>query len=189
MTRLPDPVRTYSGEWARLLERVKSLEARSAWAGTGMAPQGDGSTAFDPGLIPNNALGTPTIPGVAGVEGTNFAVDVTLAEVAGVDLIVPAGVTSLLVSATAHVFALDSTAVDDSLWVSLSVGAVTSTPIGVPWLASGFTTASCSLGTIIPGLTPSATVRLGVWASSMAGLHAADVDNTAAITASLTWAP
>lgn len=185
----PSPWRSYSGELHEVKKRLKDLERRSAWAGSGMTPLGDGQTLFNPGIVPNAALGTPTIPGVAGVEATNFAVDVTMAEVAGVDLTVPTGVASLLISATAHVFAVDSTAVDDSLWVSLSVGGFTSTPIGVPWLASGVNTASCSLGTVVSGLSAGGVVRLGVWASSTAGLHAADVDNTAAIAASLTWQP
>lgn len=189
MSRLPDPVRTFSKEFADLKRRFRDLEVRSAWSGSGMAPLGDGTTSFDPGLIPNNALGSPSIPGAAGVEATNFGLTPALAEVAGVNLTVPTGITSLTISATAHVFVIDSTLVDDGLWVSLSVGSASSTPIGMPLGAGGFTTASCSLGTVVAGLTPGASVRLGVWASSSTGTHLADVDNTAAIAASLTWQP
>jgi hypothetical protein len=190
VSRLPEPFRNLTAELKSIRADIKDLQRRSAWTGSGMTLLGGGHTAFTPGLITNDSLSSPAIPGVAGVETTNFSVGTTLAEVAGLNLSVPTGVTRLLVSATAHVFALDDGGTSaDARWVSLNAGGTSSTPIGTPWAASDFTTASCSLGASLTGLTPGGVVRLGVWAGASAVSHDADVDNTAALTASLTWAP
>jgi hypothetical protein len=189
VSRLPDPFRNLTNELKWMRADIKDLQRRSAWTATGMTPLGDGQTLFASGLITNDSLTAPSIPGVAGVEAFNFSVGTTLAEVAGVNLSVPTGCTQLLVDVTAHVFGVNGTATADELWVSLNAGGTSSTVLGMPWGASSFTTASCSLGTSLTGLTPGGVVRIGVWAGSSNVSHAADVDNTASITASLTWKP
>lgn len=189
MSRLPDPFRNLTNELKAMRADIKDLQRRSSWTATGMTPLGDGQTLFASGLITNDSLTAPSIPGVAGVEASNFSVGTTLAEVAGVNLSVPTGATTLLVDVTAHVFAIDGTSTADALWVSLNAGGTSSTPIGMPWDAGSFTTASCSLGASLTGLTAGGVVRIGVWAGSSNVSHAADVDNTASITASLTWKP
>ena len=129
MSRLPDSEsRSLWSEIKKILARLKSLEARSPWFGSGMKPNGLGGVdsvnfvadakgfrlAETPefndiklrgGIIGNDALSAPVIQSVARNRVTGFGLTTSYVELAGVDIVVPALCTQVLATVNASVFA------------------------------------------------------------------------------------
>lgn len=140
-----------------------------------------------PGTISNEELATPVAPAAVNITATNFAVTNTWAEVVGVDVIVPAGCTQILLNAAAWVYAINSTGAPDNLQVRASLDIVNGQGFLTPLAAGAYNTVSAGLAVLTTGLTPGAVLRLSGSAKSTTGTFAANVANTATVVASLQW--
>jgi len=143
--------------------------------------------AIGPGAVTYAALAAPTLPAAVNLMATAFAPTATWAEVAGLDLTVPADCTRLLVTASAWVYAVNNSAAVDDLHARVSLGATDGQAFLNPLAISGYGTISADLAVLAEGLTPGATLRLKGSAKTTTGTWTTDPANTAGLTASLTW--
>jgi hypothetical protein len=143
--------------------------------------------ALGAGSVTFAALAAPVVPAAVNLTTTAFAPTATWAEVAGLDLTVPADCTRLLADATARVYAINNSAGADDLNARVSLGAVDGQAFLTPLAISGYGTISAGLAVLASGLTPGATVRLKASAKTTTGTWTTDAANTAGLTASLTW--
>jgi hypothetical protein len=139
------------------------------------------------GSLGNDALTSPLIPAVANMTSTAFAVTTTWAEVVGVDLVVPADCTRLLVNATGRVYAVNNSAGADSLTTRVTLDLVNGQAFVMPLAVGAWDTIGAALATLAEGLTPGGTLRLAAAAKTLATGFGANAGNTATITATLIW--
>lgn len=140
-----------------------------------------------PGTISNDELASPLSPAAVNITATNFTVTTAWAEVVGVDVIVPAGCTQILLNAAAWVYAINSTGSGDNLQIRASLDVVNGQGFLTPLAAGAYNTVSAGLAVLTTGLTPGAVLRLSGQAKSTTGTFAANVANTATVVASLQW--
>jgi len=168
-----------------------SVTAPALGAGSVTAPAlGAGSVtapALGAGSVGYAALVAPTLPAAVNLTSTAFAPAATWAEVAGLDLTVPADCTRLLVTASAWVYAVNNTAAADDLHARVSLGAVDGQAFLTPLPVAGYNTISAGLAVLADSLVPGATIRLKASAKTTTGTFTTDPANTATLTASLTW--
>lgn len=160
-------------------------------AGHVLRPAGDARVG-DIGVIPNVALTSLVVPGVVNLSATNFTVPTPWAELVGIDLVVPAGCTRLMVNAATWVYAkntstgIDVLGVTTSLTVPLGMGSIGPTFLTqVP--ANAFGTVSAPLAFLAEYLTPGDTVRLFANRGASMATWTASPFNVAALTATLLW--
>ena len=149
----------------------------------------DGSLVLPVGSIPDDSLANPTVLQAVYLTATNFALASAWAEVVGVDLIVPARMSRLLLTATAWAYATNNTAGADDLHVRVSLGSVDGQAFLIPLAVAGYGTVSAGLATLADALAVGSTVRLSASVKTTTGAWTADPANTACLSASLTWVP
>jgi hypothetical protein len=212
---------------AKLTARVKSLESRSQYTGTGMAPNGLGgvqSTGFDgdlatgnagttgwaldadsaalgklylrPGSIGNDSLTNPVDGKVGNVSASGFALTAgTFTELAGQNIVVPAGFTQCLATAGSTVFSYNPNTTGgsngqggDAIYAEVAFGGNYShaNPVGVSG-SGGYATSFSAAGFELTGLTPGSTLRLSVYGCSAYQGLAANPDNYANAYCSIIW--
>ncbi|MEP7194448.1 MAG: hypothetical protein ABI903_16505 [Actinomycetota bacterium] len=146
-----------------------------------------GSVSLPAGSINNDALADPNTPQAVYQSATGFAPGPAWSEVVGVDLIVPATATRLLLTANAWVYAINSTASPDDLHARVSVGTVNGQAFLTPLPAAGYNTSTSGLAALVESLTPGATLHLSVGTKTTTGTFAANAAHTATLSARLTW--
>ena len=226
MARNPDPWQGLRAELERLKADVKRLLNRSPFFGTGVHPNGNdgldsdnystgvsgfslngatGNVEFNSmtlrgGIIGNDALANPVDGKVGNVSASGFALTAgAFTELAGQNIVVPAGFTQALATAGATVFAYNpnttggsNTTGGDAIYcyaqVTTPAGAVGShaNPVGVTGLG-GYATSFSSAGFELNNLTPGSTLRLSVYGCSAYQGLAANPDNYANAYASVVW--
>jgi hypothetical protein len=218
MAQMPDPWPALSARLRAIENRLNQHSAKSPFWGTGIHPNGEQGLDSDNfvtdvsgfrlaetpefndlklrgGIIGNDALTQPVVPGVSRASATNFALTVAWAELAGQTLTIPSLATTLLATVSGRMYAInprtsggaDGTGTD-ALFVSVQLGAQASqaTPTGISG-SNGFATTNCSESFIVTGLTPGSTIRLSVYGSSGYQSLAAQADNYASFAATLVW--
>jgi hypothetical protein len=187
MAALPEPLSTLSKRLRDIEERVRRLDNRSSFYGTGLTPQADAPVSFQAGMVGNDALADPLVPSAASATATNWAASTSWAEVAGVDLVVPAGATRCLLYANGWCYGVNSSAAADDLHARVSLAAT----IGQEFLSrvavAAYDTVSAGLVTLATGLTAGAVLRLSVSAKTTTGAWPASVQNTSNATAMAVW--
>lgn len=222
MARQPEPWKTLRDEFRKLQDQIRRMQAASPFFGTGMHPNGNGGIDSDnfvaglsgysfgndgdaefneltlrSGIVGNDALTSPVVPGIAREGATNFALTAgTLQEKAGTDLVVPAGCTRLLATVTGRLYAVNTHTAGgadgtgtDALYVALKLGsgsATLATPTGISG-NGGFATTTAAESYSLDSLTPDSTLRLGVYGACGYVNFAAHVDNRASYAATLIW--
>jgi len=218
----PEPWRTLSAEIRKLREQVRRLGNASAFTGTGVHPNGDqgldsdnfvpgtsgfslhggtGNAEFNDltlrgGIIGNEALTSPVVPGVANLTVSNFGLGSgSYTEVAGQDITVPDGCTRLLFNGTGIVDVYNPKTAGgnngtggDWLYCRVKVGAVDSghtQAVGVSG-SGGNATVTDTFAQSLSGLTPGSAVRASVLSVSDYGI-AVDAGNLAMLSATLIW--
>lgn len=146
MAALPEPWKSLRTKIEALAERIRKLENRSPFFGTGMHANGnggidsdnfvagtsgysfkaDGNAEFNDltlrgGIIGNDALANPLDADINGANGAGLSVSTTSTVMATTSLTVPAGFTRALVRADALGEAANSTASDDYLYVDANI--------------------------------------------------------------------
>ena len=152
-----------------------------------LAPEAVTAPALAPGSVGYAALVAPTLPAAVNLTATGFAPTSTWAEVAGLDLTVPADCTRLLVTASAWVYAVNNSAAADDLHARVSLAAVDGQAFLTPLPVAGYNTISAGMAVLAEGLVPAATLRLFASAKTTTGTWTTDAANTATLVASLTW--
>ena len=150
----------------------------------------DGSVtapALGAGSVGYAALVAPTLPAAVNLTATAFAPAATWAEVAGLDLTVPADCTRLLVTVTCWVYAVNNSAAADDLHARVSLGATDGQEFLTPLAVAGYGTISAGLAVLADSLVPATTIRLKASAKTTTGTWTTDAANVALLTASLTW--
>jgi len=143
--------------------------------------------ALGAGSVGYAALAAPTLPAAVNLTTTAFAPTATWAEVAGLDLTVPADCTRLLVTATCWCYAVNNSAAADDLHTRVSLGAVDGQEYLTLLAVAGYNTISAGLAVLADSLVPGATIRLKASAKTTTGTWTTDAANTATLVASLTW--
>lgn len=182
----------YLRQQARTAQRQSQS---SSFSSSGLSVTADGVTSVDgslvlrPGSVPDTALANAAVRELAYLVATNFAPSPAWAEVGGVDLIVPAGASRLLVTSTAWAYAVNNTAAVDDLHVRVSLGLVDGQSFLTPLPAAGYNTVSAGLATLASALSVGSTIRLSASVKTTTGTWTAAAANTACLSASLTWVP
>jgi len=182
----------YLRQQARAQQR---LTQRSPFTSSGLSVSADGVTTVDgslvlpAGSIPDGALVNPSVREAVYLTATNFAPTAAWVEVVGVDLIVPPGMSRLLLQATAWVYAVNNTAGADDLHVRVSLGPLDGQAFLIPLAVAGYGTVSAGLATLAEALAVGSTIRLSASVQTTTGTWTADAANTTCLSASLTWVP
>jgi len=146
-----------------------------------------GTLSLPAGIIGNDALTSPVVPSSQYVQVTNFGLTVAWAAKATISVTVPVGFTTLQVMAASRIGAYNSTAIYDSLYSKITIGAATQGGF-LTGVGSGTAETSVSaLTATLPGLTPGATVDIVLWGSTGSAAWAVDARNGADLSASLLW--
>jgi hypothetical protein len=167
---------------------------------TGWAMDADrvafGEMYLRPGSIGNDSLANPVDGKVGNVSATGFGLTAgSFTELAGQNIIVPAGFTQALVTAGSTVFAYNPNTTGgsngtggDAIYAEVAFAGNYShaNPVGVSG-AGGYATSFSAAGFELNGLTPGSTLRLSVYGCSAYQNIAANPDNYANAYASLTW--
>ena len=114
----------------------------------------------------NTLITQVVVPGVANGSVNSFTLTSTQVEKVGVDLVVPAGVTQLLLNATGRIYVTNGSAVN-SITIGVRLDATWGEVFGMGVAALAQVTLGAGLATLVTGLTPGATLRLGAYASSL----------------------
>jgi hypothetical protein len=147
------------------------------------------------GKINNDALMNPISGDVRNVSGSGFELTTAFVELAGADIVVPSGFTTLLATAGATVFSYNPNttagnngAGGDAIYSMVQVGGQQShaNPVGVSGSA-GYATSFSDAGFKFAGLTAGSTLRLSCYGASAYQGLAANVNNYANAYASLIW--
>lgn len=139
------------------------------------------------GIIGNDALTNPVVPGAVNDTETAFAISASFAEVAGVNATVPANCTRLLAMASSWCFGINPNTAADNLHARTVIGGVSGQSFVMGLTGSGgYTTVGSGLAQSLTGLTPGSTIRLACQAH---GDHAfaSQPTNTATVSAILVW--
>jgi len=155
-------------------------------AGWGMKPNGNAEfndLTIRGGIIGNDALTSPVVPGVGGGSATGWAVSTTSTAKASVAIAIPTGFTQALVHVTAAAAAANPTVAGDLLYVRAAIilpgGATTDGSELDNFADTGqLSTASASLAAVFSGLSPgSITVACKVRATTTWAANAANLAN------------
>lgn len=205
----------------RLQEDVAYLKNRSPFYSTGMHPNGqggidsdnfvagvsgyqfkdDGDAEFNQltlrgGIIGNDALASPVVPGVVNASSTGITVGTgSFGVVASQNATVPTGCTRLLAHATGMVYAVNPNttggtngAGGDVMAALCAVGSTSGLTAGVSISGgNGQTSVSCSVAVLLEGLTPGSTVTFATKAQAVLQSFGSNATNQANISASLIW--
>jgi hypothetical protein len=148
------------------------------------------------GIIGNNALANPVIPGAprAATSG-GFALSTSFATLASATVTVPAGMTQVAVSVSVRLYAINPNttggggAGTDAIYVRALIGASnysTATPALIPG-SNGYVTTVADDSWLITGLTGGASLTLAVQGRSAYAALAFNAGNYASISATLSW--
>lgn len=153
------------------------------------------ATHITSSALGNNLLKEPVVPNVARTSSSGFGLTTGVVEKAGLDLTVPSGCTRLLAVVSGRVYTVNANTTGggdgaglDAVYVLVALGSQSSvaSPVGVSG-NNGFATATSSEAFVLTGLTPGATIRLGVHAASAYKTVPANPDSYASVNAALTW--
>jgi hypothetical protein len=154
-----------------------------------------GELILRPGSIGNDSLTNPVSGEVRNVTGTGFALAVSFVELAGADVVVPDGFTTLLAKADADVFAYNPNTAGgsngtggDAIYSMVQLGSQQGKqkPVSVSG-SGGYQTSYSGAGFQFTGLTPGQTLRLSCFGSSAYQSFAANANNNASVSALLLW--
>lgn len=212
MAALPEPWKSLRAKLEAIAERVRKLENRSPFFGTGMHANGsggidsdnfvtgtsgysfksDGNAEFNDltlrgGIIGNDALTNPVIPqSVWKGTTSNFGLAVAWSTLVTQNLTVPSGVTSVQIIGFVRLVATNTTASKDYLYSDFDIAGQSSGGFATPVEAGDPGTSFCSFARTLTGLTPGSTVTLT--ASGSTGFASwSSTDNVCQISASVTW--
>lgn len=155
-----------------------------------------GELILRPGSIGNDSLTSPVDGKVGNVSASGFALSTgAFVELAGQNIIVPAGFTQCLAAAGSTVFAYNPNTTGgsngtggDAIYAEVAFGGNYShaNPVGVSG-SGGYATSFSAAGFELTGLTPGSTLRLSVYGCSAYQGLGANPDNYANAYASLIW--
>lgn len=198
----------------KLEQRIRSLEARSPFTGTGVHPNGvggldsnnfvtdvsgfrlngqTGTPEFNNlklrgGIIGNDALTSPVVPQYVYDYGTNFGVSTTVSHIRRTTITVPAGITAAIVNVTGRVYAVNNTAGLDYLYVQTNVKGYNGLALPLPVSASGGSGFNVSpFSVLLTDLTPGSTFTVDVDAFTAFGAWAANASNTVDVSGAILW--
>jgi hypothetical protein len=214
---LPEPWKSLRAKIEQIAERVKKLENTSPFSGTGMSVPSDGTTQVDgtlnvtgnetvggtlnvtgntiiggtlslpAGIINNDALANPVVPGQAFQGASTFALSVAGSNIITVNKTVPTGFTSVVVNAYGRVAATNSTATKDAVYSAVDVNGTGGNQFGNEVAAGDFGSVSAGYSTLLTGLTAGATVATHLFASTGLGGWASDPSNGADLSVTYLW--
>jgi len=193
MSKLPSLGPSLTHHLIENQRQMRRQAASSSFNRSGLTVTGEGVSTVDgtlvlqPGSVTDREMANPAVRQAVYLTTTAFAPTPTWAEVAGVDLTVPADCTRLLMTATAWCFAVNNSAAADDLHTRVSLGLVVGQEYLTPLAVAAYNTISAGLATLAEGLVPGATVRLFASAKTTTGTFTTNVANTATLTASLTF--
>lgn len=226
MSAVPTPWPSLRADILKLREQVRRITNASPFSNTGVHIPAPGQIVSDNyvegvsgfalrggdgyleigdvrirgGIIGNDALSDPVIPGVVNQQATNFGLagggTPGLAEKVGANLVVPDGCTRLLANVQGSLFAFNPNTSGGSdgsgasaYYVAIKLaGSAWSdhSPVGVTG-SGGYATATTGEAYNLTGLTPGDTLRLSVGGSTGYTSVAADSGNRATVSATLLW--
>jgi hypothetical protein len=146
-----------------------------------------GTLSLPSGIINNDALTSPVLPGTSYGSAASFGITGTAVAKASVTATCPAGFSKLQVFAAGRVFAKNTTASGDWLSTAVKIGTDSQymSPTGVS--AGGQETSVAVNAALVTGLTAGSTVVISIFAASQGATWTADAANAADISASLLW--
>ncbi|SER80032.1 hypothetical protein SAMN05216199_1260 [Pedococcus cremeus] len=213
MSKLPPTRRTITGEIRKDREQARASRNGSPFFGTGFHPNGlggmdsdnyeagvsgyrfsdNGNAEFNDltlrgGIIGNDALTSPVVPGVINDSSSGFGIGTAYANVFTGSLPVPAGFTSAAISVVARVFALNNGASGvDYLRIRPVVGSNTGTAVPIAATnAGGSATAVTPMSVVLTGLS-GGTIALAIQALADFNAWPSDSLNRADLSGSVLW--
>lgn len=179
---------------------IVKLQQLNPLANTGMTCTGPGEFEIDgsvtvtgdftaAGKIRNDALVSPTAPGVVFDSLTNFALAAgTLTNIKTTVVTVPPGFTQAAVSVVARVFAINSTASLDYLYGQANIAGYNGYALPLAVSGSGGSGTNISpFSTLLTGLTPGSTFTVQIAACTGFAGWSANTSNTAEVSGSIQW--
>jgi len=154
-----------------------------------------GTLSLPAGIINNDALANPVVPGVANIDADTFSLGNAFTEKVGLDLTVPSGCTKLLATCSVWLQALNPNTTGgsngagaDYIYAYARVGSTIGDykATGVSG-SNGTASTAAGLSALLSGLTPGGTVRIGGWCSSQYTTIGASGNNRVTLSASLIW--
>jgi hypothetical protein len=155
-----------------------------------------GTLSLPAGIINNDALTSPVVPGYVNVASGVTFTTTTYGNVLSTTVTVPSGVTQLLANAQSGTWCQGNSNTTggsngtggDAIYSRTSIGGVTGEGLGQPVLGSGsFGSVNSSLSTLLTGLTPGGTVTLQSQTFSGYQNIPANAGNKLTLTALLIW--
>ena len=155
-----------------------------------------GTLSLPSGIINNDALTSPVLPGVVNATATGFSVNLAWADAVATTITVPSGCTQLLATCFAEVYCSNNPNTSggsdgtgtDLLDCRVALYGSTSSSFGLAIGGSGGYTTSTSAGSFsIGGLTPGASLAISAQTKSLFQNFGASANNKACITATLIW--
>jgi hypothetical protein len=214
VAKQPDPQPSLIGRIRKIEDWMRRKDSASPFAFTGMHPNGnggidsdnfvagvsgyrfadDGNAEFNQltlraGIVGNDALTSPVVPGVINAGSSGFAIGTSYATVYSGNIAVPAGFTSAAISVVARVFALNngSSSVD---YLRARPAIAGNTGTGVPVAATnagGSATATTPLSVVLSGLTGGSNVAVSIQAAADYAAWPSDSLNRADLSGSVLW--
>jgi hypothetical protein len=135
--------------------------------------------------VGNDALLNLITPEVVNASASSFEVSIVGDNIIGVDLIVPDGLTRLLLNAAGYMSILPSASSLTTLQITLA--AVNGSGCSAYLTSGNHGSLSAGLATLAVDLTPGSTLRLSAYASSSPVSQSVSGYNLASLTASLLW--
>jgi hypothetical protein len=154
-----------------------------------------GALFLRPGSISNDALTNPVKPDAPYGYRQNFGLTTTLSNIYTLNVPVPAGFTQAAVSITASVYAVNPNTTGgsngtggDYLYVQANINGYNgfALPLGISG-SNGSGTNRSPFSTVLGGLAAGGSISLQVAASTGFTAFAANANNTAEITGSISW--
>lgn len=213
MARQPEPLPSLLGRIRKIEAWMARKDSASPFSFTGMSPNGQGGIDSDNyvagvsgyrfadngnaefndltlrgGIIGNDSLTSPVVPGVINAGSSGFGIGVPYANVYSGTLNVPAGFTSAAISVVARVFALNNgTASVDYLRARPVVGGNTGTAVPIAATnAGGSATAVTPMSVVLTGLS-GGTIALAIQAAADYAAWPSDSLNRADLSGSVLW--
>lgn len=211
MAALPEPWKSLRRLIEALAERVKKLENTSPFSGTGLSIPASGTTQVDgslnvegqlnvtgdtviggtlslpAGIIDNDALANPVVPGQAFQGTSSFALSVAGGNIITISRTTPAGFTSVVVNAYGRVAATNSTALKDAVYSAVDVNGTGGNQFGNEVVAGDFGSVSAGYSTLLTGLSTGDPVATHLYASTGLGGWASDPSNGADLSVTYLW--
>lgn len=214
MAKMPDPQPSLLARIRAIEDQLRRQRSASPFYGTGVRPNGQqgldsdnyqaGASGFSlrggdgfleindvlirGGIIGNDSLTSPVVPGVINAGSSGFGIGVPYANVYSGTLNVPAGFTSAAISVVARVFALNNgTASVDYLRARPVVGGNTGTAVPIAATnAGGSATAVTPMSVVLTGLS-GGTIALAIQAAADYAAWPTDSLNRADLSGSVLW--